>query len=256
MNNIIVPNMAGRQLRTDGHWSVDGLVFFPDFSGDTGNLPDLSPYGNNGVITGAEWAGEGLLFNDGSSQYVEIPKAVVTDYPFTIICWFNSDDAANAQTLVSIADTGSTSVKCRLVAAGNRAGDTLLAQNIGQFAETTTGYTVGKWHQAVGVFVSATDRRVYIDAGSIGTDSGNQTLAGLNVTGIGRDSDQTPGAYMSGRMRHVFIYNRALSASEIQALYINPELPVAQDPIWQMYSQAVGGIVPIIQAHTRRRRAG
>ena len=63
--------------------------------------------------------------------------------------------------------------------------------------------------------------------------------------------------YNPGEFSGTNIYDRALSASEIQELYINPDLPMQQYPAWWGKAPAApSGIVPIIQAHTRRRRAG
>ncbi len=263
MNNIIVPNMTGRQLRTDGHWSVDGLVFYPDFSGDTGNLPDLSPFGNDGTITGATWVGDGLNFN-GSSDFVAAPNIPLGGATkFTAIFMVKVADASAGDEMIVEYTTNANT--------GGFYMDYISTKQVRFYAESETGgansqwttaddMVVGKWtHLAMTVdFNNAGGSEVlgYLNGVLNGANSGAGDNTGtLQVDTLYVGSRAGSSLWFGGDIADVKIYNRALSASEIQALYIDPDLPMARDPIWMMLSPDAG-IVPIIQAHTRRRRAG
>ncbi len=267
MNSIIIPKMVGRQLRTDGHWSVDGLVFYPDFSGDTGKLPDLSPYGNAGVITGAEWQGEGLSFSNDADK-VSIPDATVLDIAntFTVVFWANvsvfSDGILQAGSIITKFDNGgATNPDKRGIRLEGGAVDLLLvSEQVGNILTVSASEFEGEWHQFV-VTSQSSGSEIFIDA--ISKDTGNQLTDWFNTNGPLRFGDpetlffNSGGVSFNGIIGSVSFYSRALSASEIQALFINPDLPIEQDSIWRLFSLDVGsGIVPIIQAHNRKRYVG
>ena len=44
------------------------------------------------------------LFDDAAPQYISASSAVLSGVPITMACWFNSDDAAAVQTLISLTD--------------------------------------------------------------------------------------------------------------------------------------------------------
>ncbi len=98
-----------------------------------------------------------------------------------------------------------------------------------------------------GVFVIALPE-ILAPTGTADTINNKDMLIGTNTTRT-RDWD--------GVMHGISVYNHVLSVTEIMQLSINPDLPMQQEPIWLMFAPVVGEtIVPIIQAHTRRRRAG
>ncbi len=128
-------------------------------------------------------------FVRASSHKLEVASPAVTAYPFAMACWFRTTDAANTQHLMSISDTGGNVNYWNLSAAGAVVGDPVrVVANDGggdTFAATTTGYTTNTWHHAAGIFVSATDRRVLLDAANKGTIATSRTPTGLDVTTIG-----------------------------------------------------------------------
>src|SRR5688572_29259671 len=77
-----------------------GLMFWAP-GGPAGGVQlfDHSGKSRHLTITGATWksgheGGRALLFDDAASQYAELAAAIVTATPFTLACWFNTDDAA------------------------------------------------------------------------------------------------------------------------------------------------------------------
>jgi hypothetical protein len=190
------------------------------------------------------WTGDGefvsvLDFVRASSQYAELGQAGVTAAPLTLVCWFRSDDTTNAQTLISLASSTADEEYFRLrtapdVAGGLRADTRNVSDGI-QGADTTTAYSANVWYHGAAVWASPTDRRVFINGGSKGTQSVTCTPAGINRTSLGRLGRLTPTQYLSGRIAEARIYNRALSDAEVYGLY---------DPAtrWELYRSLQRGV--------------
>lgn len=152
------------------------------------------------------------VFDDAASQYLEYAGSVVVAEPMAFVCWFRSDDTTNAQALIGIG-TSSGSARWQIDIAGNVAGDPVRAgaTNSGGTsgnASTTTGYSTNTWHHAAALFMSVTNRAVYIDSGSKGTNSTSISVSGTNRTTVGtRYSSGARGAFMSGRIAEVGIWD-------------------------------------------------
>ena len=204
-------------------WPFPALKDGIDF-GPTGKHR-LSP--NGGLLWGNHQVlGKAPLFDDASSQFFSVGSAVLTGPPFTMGCWFESDDANAAQSLMGLSDTGSTNNFHLLELRGQVAGDFVGMQSSdsggGFRALTTTGYTANKLHHAAGVVASATDRRVLIDGGSKGTNADSSTPTGLDTTAIGALIRTTNAVFMSGFIADPRIYNRALTDHEVAEWFHNP----------------------------------
>lgn len=74
------------------------------------------------------------------------------------------------------------------------------------------------------------------------TTSGSSYAFGNNAAGLDKG--------MTGVIVFVALYNRALSANQIQQLNINPDLPIQQDPVW--WGQPTGVIVPVMIHHYKQ----
>jgi len=161
-------------------------------------------------------------FDDASSEYLERDSAPLTAYPFTMGCWFNSNDDKVDQTLIFLGDKDAPDEWWRIVAEGSGAGDPirLLTRAGGgeENAASSTGYTVNTWHHACGRGVSATDRSAFIDGGSKGNDTVSLTPSNIDRVSIGRIGDISPDEFMSGSIAEAAIWNVALSDAEIAAL--------------------------------------
>jgi hypothetical protein len=165
----------------------------------------------------------------------------VTAVPFTMACWFNSDDITAHQVLVGLADNSVDDQVFFLAAYGSLAGDPIRAfARSGAAphmdARTSTGYSLNTWHHACAVFATSTDGRVFIDGGSKGTDNTDRTPTGINTFSIGRTSDSTPSEYVSGMIAEPAVWDGALTADEVAALphyspmFIRPDRLVHYTP--------------------------
>jgi len=244
------------QLLNLGHWSTDGLVFY--WRGiKAGNAVDESLYRNHGTIMGATWTPEGLDFTN-ATDHIKINDAKGPTTSGTAI-WRIREDAfvSGGGDFIGKNSNGDYAIYIY-----NSSG----ANNIRMLGyNTATGLVIdinlaamrsvdGTWQTFAATWESGAFGRLYKNGKLIGEDAVVAgTLRLIDDIWIGG----TGAAALDGRMSSCIYYNRALSANEIQQLYINPDLPMQQDPIWLMYSPAEpSGIVPIIQAHNRRRRAG
>lgn len=82
----------------------------------------------------------------------------------------------------------------------------------------------GNWHHVVAVRETQTTARLYIDGVSVDTDSNGSmgtilTEAGGTSPMIGAFNSGGAGSFFNGRIDDVRLYNRALTAGEIEALY-------------------------------------
>ena len=190
------------------------------------------------------------LFDDTASQYLEVNSAPVTVVPFTVSCWFNSNDSDLTQSLLWIGDKDYENRYYTLCLRGDLIGDPI--DLISRFttsysAQTTSGYSTGQWHHACGVVASVTDRRTYIDGGSKGTNATSSTPVGLDRISIGRFGDSSPGAYMSGMIAEISIWSGlalsdaevALLAKGVPSLLVNPSYLRTYIPLIGRYSPEI-----------------
>ncbi len=223
--------------RTDPHWSTKGLVFYSQFK-PAGKLIDESPYGNHGTITGATWTGDGLDF-DGTGDFILFANSMsLTE--FTFVIRFNADDLTARSLIGDHTDNdnyafllNATTVRLRTTTTYNFTVPTMLT---------------GTWYTICYTRDSTNRIRCYLDAVESSTGLIVNAVP-FSLTAIG---DATAGAEdFDGRMSDVKIYNRALSASEIQALYINPDLPMKQDTSWMGFVPT-GIVIPRMIHHYKQ----
>jgi len=252
----------------------------PQARGLVGWWPTLGQYGNVTTVRDyvanrypmtqyntPTWKDDGqfgntILYDDASSERLEVAQAVISSYPLTLTAWTRSNDDTAAQAIVSIYDFDAVNVSHRIQLRGPAGGDPISAISqsgaaVGQ-ADAAIGFTAGKWHFVAGVFSSATLRTVYVDGGHPGSDVTNVTPANLSHTGIGAwGSTSIYVNFMSGQIADARIYNRALTAAEIWQLY---------DPAtrWELYKPVMpdmlgfaGGVtIPLFMHHYRQLRIG
>jgi hypothetical protein len=163
------------------------------------------------------------LFDDASSQYLEIDSTPIDGEPLTISAWINSDDLTSAddQAIVFIGDKDVSNGHFMLRFDPTDPSEPLIVRKRSGAADGTAqaGTLVADtWYHCAGVFASTTSRTAYVDgifAIEDTTSVGNNTEDRIS---IGRAGDSTPGDYFSGRIAEVAIWNAALTAAEVAAL--------------------------------------
>ena len=189
------------------------------------------------------------FFDNSAKDYLEIDEAVVTGPPFTMACWFNTDDVANRISLMGLANSGAASDYFSLQCNGPNSSviRAITISGGSSAAQTSTSYLADTWHLACGVFAATNDRRAFLDGGGKDTNSGTTVPIGVNRSSIGRIGDSSPSFEMSGFIAEAAIWDVALTDSEIAALYnsrINPRYMRSSNvvgywPIWGIHSPEI-----------------
>ena len=189
------------------------------------------------------------LFDDASSEALNIDQAVVTAVPFTVSAWMRTNDLTPEQTVFFLGDSGAINNFLTLGMLDSANGNVIRfqARSGGAVnADTSTGASVNTWHHVCGVAAAANDRRVFIDGGSMGANGTNRTPLGVNRTSIGREGIPTPVMFFSGNIGHVAVWNVALTDDEVATLAegISP-LKVRRDSL--IYYVPINGQSPELE---------
>ncbi len=161
------------------------------------------------------------LFDDASTEYLEIDQSVITGRPTALVCFFRTDDAAATQSLMIVTDKDVALNYFRLYIHGD---NNILAfsrsASSAAGAQENTAFSINTWYHACGIFASATDRRVIRSGNLKATNAVNlgainsldrMTLAGYRVAGLNTN-------YLSGMMAEVAIYDLSVWPGATDAL--------------------------------------
>ena len=213
---------------------IQGIVSWWNFNEGQGITAHDTVGSNDGtLIQNPTWTTgqiDGALNFDGEDDYVIVPDSEDWDFgsdDFAISFWVNFDSLTYQTGYIGLLDQFYT----------NRAWSVALGQGGGlQFAYSTTGTdvapvttfwlpSIGQWHHIVVVRTSDT-LKIFADGEQKGSDHDmmgatiNNSWVDLYV-GAGHASDTVAQMHFDGSMDDIRIYNRALSADEIQQLYWN-----------------------------------
>lgn len=154
-----------------------------------------------------------------SADYFEVDTAPAsTNAPMTVNALFNAPSASAGPIWVAV----DKNVDNKLFGLDLTSGNVRIFSREGTFfsALSSAGYTNDKWEMATGVWVSSTDRRVFLNGGNKGTDTNSVTQTGIDRTSIGRFGDSSPSqAGMDFDLAEIAIWNIALSDAEVALLY-------------------------------------
>ena len=186
--------------------------------------PAKIKYKNNGTVTGALPvpsqnpaipASLAYKFN-GSSDYIKtstMDASVAGNNPRTLMCWVKFA-AFNADNYVAVAG-GSAGTNHFCINYYNTSGYYLRLVN-GADISTNKQLSLNRWYHITATH-NGTYSAIYLDGKLLGT--GNATLATTQTSiNIGVSTVLTYG-FTNGNIQEVAIFNKALSAQEIQAIY-------------------------------------
>lgn len=213
---------TGTETGLKGYWSFNGK----DVSGTTAY--DRSGAGNTGILTNGPTVtpgkiGQALRF-DGVNDYVLGGTPAVTTYPITLSTWFKTTNAPSDYAQILMLGSGGLSLATLSETIAAECGGVgkikyLIRDTTGTNSSNVCSSTVlndGQWHHAVGVSSGASDHRLYIDGVLQNTSTTTIGTVTLGSTYIGAN---TGTQLFSGSIDEARIYNRALTESEIKALY-------------------------------------
>ena len=232
----------GKRCMTEGDvwrfttWAVDprlGLVGWWTFDEGDGNTAYDSAGDNDGTIYGATWTTgqiDGALSFDGSGDYVSTGSIDFSGTnKITVSFWVKPNTASTGSNiLVEMSSAYNSRADSFIVFF--REDETIEATvrgNIGYNAWwTTSTLTPGEWHHVVAVFdksLSSQESKAYLNGsldGAIrpgGFDADNTNNFGNQPIYIASRAGSS--LYFNGSIDDVHIYDKALSAEEIQQLY-------------------------------------
>ncbi len=223
-------------LRTDPHWSTQGLGFYSQFKPSL-KLIDETAFKNDGVITGATWVGDGLDFdNTVSSDKVEttiLPDPRCT----TLIARLSFNDVSRNATNVMGAHDGSNRFYLGLDADENifvGMGDSFIGAGT---ANVASGLISGV-AATMAVVGDGTTAFVYINGILKASFAYTASAASTEPLWIGSRSGIA--SDIDGVVFETKFYNRALNASEILGLYRTPDILLRRDPVLGKVPAVVG----------------
>ena len=203
-----------------------GLVGWWRFDEGTGTVAgDSSGNGNNGTISGTvsgtSWvAGQyGQAFNfDGVTNYVSVPNSPSLSFPvsqpFTIMAWFYYTTGGINEGIINKGNGPGSTNYALIVYPTDHLDFVTCNGNWGDLISSNT-LTQG-WHRVVGVW-NGTTKSLYIDGSldsSVNPTGSQSPSQNTQIVEIGRARSSN---YYNGAIDEVQIYNRALSASEVQS---------------------------------------
>jgi len=113
---------------------------------------------------------------DGSNVLYSI-NSPISGYPFSLAGWFRVPDVSLLTALVGVIDF-STGAKCEIYFAGD-AGKQAVARTTNGSSESaysTSPMIPGVWHHLTAVFSSDSERKIYLDGGNLGVNSGSLSV--------------------------------------------------------------------------------
>jgi len=213
-----------------GAWACCGPAFGSDanliahwsFDEGSGTTAYDSAGNNDGAIYGATWTtGQvgGALEFDGFDDYVSCGSgpAITGTVPFTVSAWVKRGIVGRGSIVAqrSASTNGMYQLHAR---ADGRAQLQIYNGGYGCVVQSDAMVCDGLWHHVVGIRTNSTDGEIYVDGSLSGTDSGPaRSLSNFPVLIGGWDF--TSGHTWTGEIDEVMIFNRALSAEEVEQLY-------------------------------------
>ena len=214
---------------------TNGLVAAYEF---TGNANDVSGNGNHGVVNGATLTtdrfgnADSAYSFDGSNDYINSSDSFAPQSAGTISLWLNHAPNPGEGGIISARSDFGYSTGDLLIQFINSDGFRVYYWNgapygsgggwqspVGSNSELSSNI----WQHLVFSWDSSVGSTVYLDSVEIGSASVPAPIFGNLPIEIGRNRHQLI-HYYEGSIDDVYIYDRALSASEIQTLYsIVPE---------------------------------
>jgi hypothetical protein len=202
-----------------GHWPLDI------------GTADASPYGGHGRLTNdPTWSydrGRGALRLDGVDDYVNIPHSnalSVGGTALTVAAWWKFESTGGYQCLVSKnAADGTHNPPYFVYNLGCYSGDPrprfYVALSGGATADAAgaTGLTSGEWYHVAGVYDGVA--RIYVNGAQVAEQTGGGDTIQQVTSSLRIGVHGTVGEPAKGLVNDVRVYNRALPAAEILALY-------------------------------------
>lgn len=241
VRNLYKPRVAASSLQSGlvGYWPLDG----DNYNSSTGRITDKTPYENsitnNGATLTTDRMGQsnGAMSFNGSSSYIY--RSTLNNpasSQMTWSAWVKTSSSAATQVVIQQSRSSTLVTGEYLYQIETNGRQNFWDWNNGfGYSQAGTSNTVlndGAWHQ-IAFVKDGVNGTFYLDGQADGTKTAAQNnICGLTEFVIGkdyRDGDK----FFNGSISDVRIYNRALSASEISAIYGTYRPKIVADSLQQ-----------------------
>ena len=233
---------------------IAGLVAAYNFEeAKGGTVVDASGNGNHGVLSGAKRTASGKfgrdLSFDGSNDWVTVNDSATLDLTtsMTLEAWVYPTTVSGNRTVLVKENAPGNSVYYLYANTSDDSANTPLGGGVFagqyQFVHGGSTLTANAWSH-VAITYNGTTERLYVNGnqvaskaqtGSIGGSSGALRIGGNSMWG----------EYFKGRIDEIRIYNRALSATEIQTDR-NTAVATSSPPKLLLGNQTIGSVADSI----------
>jgi len=207
---------------------ASGVTAYWDFEEGSGSsLSDRSGNNNNGV-----WSGTGTYYTTGkvggysgiftSPNYADIPDSPTLNSAgaLSLIAWIKLSNASTTGYVITKNTTGSADLQYDILHYGTGEYDINLGLNNSAARCSSSNNVVtdsNRWYHVAGVF-DGTKIYLYVDGQQVGLCNYSIPITQTTHTvNIGRRKPND--VYLGGNVDEMMIFNRALTAKEVQAIY-------------------------------------
>jgi hypothetical protein len=199
---------------------IEGGRLWLDLLGKNHGTLTAMSNANNGWRTSARVGGWGSLLLDGTAGYVQAAATPVTGPPLTMACWANTKTNAN-QTVVHVGFSGTTNSWVRINVSGSFNAYILNTGNSAgtQYNAYQKVLVTNTWQRVACTINADGSGILYIN----GINQGTVSAAAFNAfttfaAGVMHYSSNIQ--FFQGNLDDVSMWNRALTAAEIQEDYV------------------------------------
>ena len=163
---------------------------------------------------------------DGTTQYLEstaTPPAVGP--PLSVAAWFNPSSTGSIEIIGGVSRaTGTTQSLSLGLSPAGLVGAQSQSGGTSRTALSSAAAAVSAWNHGLAVFSANNSRSVYLNGGSKGTNTQNNSPAGVNRTNIGaRYLNAAVASFFPGDIAEVAMWNVALTDAD--ALILSKGIP-------------------------------
>ncbi len=200
------------------YWSMNGNTV----NWSTGTMQDSAGHGYTARLVNLATTtapvsgkiGQALKFN-GTNQYLTVSPAPTTRSPLTVAAWVYPTSLTGGRTIVDTDNNGGSFVGWVFTVKSN--GQLWFWPASGKDKFSTGTISINTWSHIVATY-DGTNVSFYIN-GVLDSTQAMQTPQD-NITTFAIGNDSWTGNYWAGSLDDVRLYSRALSANEVQALYV------------------------------------
>jgi hypothetical protein len=185
---------------------------------------------------------------NGTNQYLSTASSPVLNVPMSI-AGFGKTTAVGGRAVVSVGESGAGTHRHQMQITTQFITATTVGSAGVISAVSSVAAASNQWTHACAVFSNSSSRIIYVNGTNTGNDAVNNITNNANAIYVGARNSNGVGAYFTGDIAEVGIWNAALTAAEIASLAkgmtcdkIRPQNLVFYAPLVRDLIDAKGGL--------------